>query len=163
VEWCAKRNFVTDQFDPYPPRPFLEAPDFHFAEFTPPADSGRKVWFARFLYSLLPPSGELLIWLGDWAVWESAQHMPLFTRFRQACGENRPLIEAPGHLVTSDDADDALSIMSISLLFAWDCHALSQNGRDAVFTSHDEFGWFASRDPGVAAAASEKIAEALAH
>lgn len=77
--------------------------------------------------------------------------MPLFTRFREAFGEKRPLIEAPGHLLTSEEADDAISIMSVSLLFMWNCHVLSGSGRDATFTSHDEFGWFASRDPAVAA------------
>lgn len=60
-----------------------------------PRDSGRKVWLARFLYGLAEPSPEVLIWIGDWAVWPSGQHMPLFSRFRQAFGENRPLLEAP--------------------------------------------------------------------
>ena len=83
--------------------------------------------------------------------------MPLFTRFREAFGEKRPLIDAPGHVLTSEEGDDALSIMSVSLLFMWDCHVLSNSGRDAVYTSHDEFGWFASRDRAVAETAHEKI------
>ena len=83
--------------------------------------------------------------------------MPLFTRFREAFGERRPLIEAPGHLLTPEEADDAISIISVSLLFIWDCHVLSGSGRDAVYVSHDEFGWFASRDLATVAAAREKI------
>ena len=77
------------------PHPQIQSPDFHFVEFNPPVDSGRTVWLARFLYSLLQPSPELLIWLGNWAVWPSNQHIPLFTRFREAFGEKRPLIDAP--------------------------------------------------------------------
>jgi hypothetical protein len=119
------------------------------------------VWLARFLYSLLQPSPELLIWLGDWAVWPSSQHMPLFTRFREAFGEKRPLIDAPGHLLTPEEEDDAVSIMSVALLFSWNCQVLSGCGRDAVFVSHDEFGWFASRDPVVAGIAEKKIGAAL--
>jgi hypothetical protein len=38
--------------------------------------------------------------------------MPLFTRFREAFGEKRPLIEAPGHLLTPGEADDAVSPVS---------------------------------------------------
>jgi hypothetical protein len=87
--------------------------------------------------------------------------MPLFTRFREAFGERRPLIETPGHLLNPDETDDALSIMSVSLLFLWNCHVLSGSGRDAVFTSHDEFGWLASRDPAIAAMAREEIVGAL--
>ena len=163
AEWCSQRGFPTRQIEGYivGPHPDLQSPEFHFVTFTPPVDSGQKVWLARFLYSLLQPSSELLIWLGDWAVWPSSQHMPLFTRFREAFGEKRPLLEAPGHLLTPEEADDAVSIISVSLLFMWNCHVLSHSGRDAVFTSHDEFGWFATRDPAVAAAAREKISGAL--
>jgi hypothetical protein len=163
AEWCSQRGFPTRQVKGrmVGPDPDLQSSAFHFVEFTPPTDSCQKVWLARFLYALLQPSSELLIWLGDWAVWPSSQHMPLFTRFREALGEKRPLIEAPGHLLTPEEADDAVSIISLSLLFIWDCHVLSASGRDAVFTSHDEFGWFASREPLVAASVRKKIDESL--
>jgi hypothetical protein len=141
--------------------PDLQSPTFHFAQFTLPVDSGKKVWFAKFLYSLVEPSTELLIWLGDWSVWPSGQHMPLFARFRQSFGETRPLIETPGHLLTPDETDDAISIISVSLLFVWDCHVLAASGRDAVFFSHDEYGWFASRDASVAIAVGERMRKAL--
>ena len=142
AEWCSQRGFPARQIEGYVvgPTPDIQLPHFHFAEFHPPSDSGRKVWLARFLYSLLQRSSEMLLWLGDWAVWPSSQHMPVFTRFREAFGEKRPLIDAPGHLLTPEEADHAISIMSVSLLFMWDCHELSGSGRDAVFTSHDEFG-----------------------
>jgi hypothetical protein len=58
--------------------------------------------------------------------------MPLFTKFREALGEQRPLIEAPGHLVTPAEAGDAISIITVALLFIWNCHALSASDRDAV-------------------------------
>ncbi len=163
AEWCSERQFPTRQIEGYivGPDPQIQSPDFHVLKFNPPVDSGRKVWLARFLYSLLQPSPELLIWVGDWDVWPSSQHMPLFTRFREAFGEKRPVIDAPGHLLTAEEEDDAVSIMSVSLLFFWNWHVLSGSGRDAVFTSHDEFGWFASRDPGVTATAREKIVTAL--
>ena len=163
AEWCSHRKFRTRHRKGYSvgPDPDLRSPPFHFVEFTPPSDSGGKVWFSRFLYSLVEPAPEMLIWLGDWSVWPSCQHMPLFTKFRTAFGEQRPLIEAPGHLVTPEDADDALSIIGVSLLFIWDCHILSALGRDAVFTSHNEYGWFASRDAAVTESVEKRIAEAM--
>jgi hypothetical protein len=162
-EWCALRGFPTHEvpgfIGGYLAR--LQSQGFHFVEFELPVDSGQKVRLAGFLYSLLEPSAELLIWLGSCDVWESSQHMPLFTRLRQALGENRGVLELPGHVAKAAEADDAISIMCLSLLFIWDCLVSSDSGRDAVFTSHDEFGWFATRDPAVAAAAQAKISATL--
>jgi hypothetical protein len=85
--------------------------------------------------------------------------MPLLTRFREAFGEKRPLIEAPAHLLTPDEAEDSVSIIAVALLFIWDCHILTASGRDAVFVSHDEIGWFASRDSSVAESARARLEE----
>jgi len=147
-EWCTTRAFPTRRFDGYiaGPTPDLESGPFHFVRFESPKDAGQRVFVGNLLFSLVDPSPEILLWLGDWAVWPSSQHMPLFTRFRQGLGEDRPLIEAPGHLITPDEGDDAISILVIALLFSWNCHLLTASGRDAVFVSHDEWGWFASRD-----------------
>ena len=161
AEWCSRRDFPTRNFEGYVvgPKPDLQTPPFHFVSFTLPTDSGRKVVFARFLCSLLDAAPELLIWLGDWGVWPSSQHLPLFTRFREALGEHRPLIEAPGHLLTPDESEDSVSILVVSLQFVWDCHILTASGRDAVFVSHDEVGWFATRDESIAKIVRQKMAE----
>ena len=80
-------------------------------------------------------------------------------RFRQALGESRPLIDAPAHLVTPEEADDAVSILVVSLQFVWNCHILTSSGRDTIFVSHDEYGWFASCDESVADSVRPKIEE----
>ena len=85
----------------------------------------------------------------------------LFARFREAFGERRPLIEAPGHLLAPNEADDAISIIAVSLLFFWDCHMLSVSGRSAAFISHDEYGWFASRDESLTDSIRKELAEVL--
>jgi hypothetical protein len=71
--------------------------------------------------------------------------MPLFDRFRQAFGERRPLIEAPGHVIRASERDDAVSILVLSVLYLWNCHVLSAAGDQALFVSHDEYGWCAVR------------------
>lgn len=131
AEWCAHRNFPTRHFEGYivGPDPDIQSPPFQFVRFKPPIDSGHKVAFARFLYGLVNPAPELLFWLGDWSVWPSSQHMPLFTRFLEAFGETRPLIEAPGFLLTPAESDDAVSILIVALQFCWDCHILTASGR----------------------------------
>ena len=84
--------------------------------------------------------------------------MPLFTRFREALGEHRPLIEAPGHIATASDTDDAVSIIATSLLFIWDCYGISSTGRDAFYLLHDEYCYFASRDASVAERVTSEFA-----
>jgi hypothetical protein len=162
-DWCSRRGYPIRQREGHivGPEPDIQAHEFPRAEFVLPIDSGRKVWLARFLYGLVDSSPELLIWLGDWGVWPSSQHMPLFSRFRQAFGEHRPLIEAPGHLVAPDEIEDGVSILTMSLFFLWDCHLLTASGRDVVFVSHDELGWFGSRDVSVTGSVGQQVKDAL--
>jgi hypothetical protein len=140
-------------------RPDISADHFQVVNVPYDADSGRKVSMARFLFSLVAPEPETLILVDDWDVWPSKEHMPLFTRFREALGESRPLIESPAHLVTASDSDDAVSLIATSLLFIWDCYGISSSGRDAFYISHDEFCFFASRDESVAARVVEQLSE----
>jgi hypothetical protein len=138
-------------------RPDVRSEQFHKVDIQYPTDSGRKVFLAGLLFTLVEPAPETLLLVDDWAVWPSCQHMPLFTRFREALGERRPLIDAPGHLVTAADSDDAVSIIATSLLFFWDCFGISSSGRDAFYFSHDEYAFFASRDLSVAKQAEQQL------
>ena len=162
ANWCGLHGYPTRKREGYivPPEPDIATDEFDRVEFALPKDSGRKVWLARLLYGATDQSPEVMMWLGDWAVWPSCQHMPLFTRFREAFGEHRPLIEAPGHLVVPDEVEDGISILTTSLLFFWDCHLLTASGRDVLFVSHDEIGWFGSRDAAVTSAVRDQLREA---
>jgi hypothetical protein len=158
VSWCEKHGYPAGhRAGRTVPIADKKPTGFDFAEFSIPADSGAKAAFAKFLISLIMPTPETLLWLDEWSVWPSSQHLPLFTRFRAAFGEHRPLIDAPGHLVSSSEIEDATSILVVALEFVWDCHLLSASGQEAVFVSHDEYGWYASRDASEVAAVREKI------
>ena len=146
--WCVERQFPLRKGGSI--RPDIIADEFHRADLPYPKDSGKKVSLAHRLFSLVASDSDTLILLDSWSVWPSSEHLPLFIRFREAFGENRPLVEAPGHLVTPIDADDAISVISTSLLFVWDCYGISFTGRDAFYISHDEFCLFASRDASIA-------------
>src|SRR5690242_14391522 len=71
--------------------------------------------------------GDMLLWLRHWYVWPNMQHMPLFTRLREAVGEHRPLIEAPGQLITPSERDDGVSVLALAMWFLWDCTILSES------------------------------------
>src|SRR5262245_11516237 len=127
--WCTERHIPLRESGWI--RPDISAAHFHITDVPYDTDSGRKVSIARFLFSLITPAPETLLLVDDWGVWPSSQHMPLFTRFRQALGEERALTESPGHLVTGSETEDAISIVATSLLFIWDCYGISSSGRDA--------------------------------
>jgi hypothetical protein len=112
--------------------------DFRELRLGYPKDSGRKVALARTVISALLRT-EGLLWVGDWGVWPSSEHMPLFMRFRAALGEHRPLIQAPGHVVTAVEPDDAISVLAMSLFFFWDCHLLTAEPGPLFVCSHDEW------------------------
>jgi len=162
VKWCEMHDYPAGPHEGYLTPIADETPaGFHFADFSIPTDSGRKVALARLLYSLIDPAPELLLWLGEWGVWKYCEHIPLLTRFREALGESRPLIDAPGQLVTMSEAEDGISILVVALEFCWDCHIISGAGNEAVFVSHDEFGWYGSRDASRTESVDQRLQEAL--
>ena len=132
-------------------RPDFSSSDFHHVKIPYEGDSGRKVWLAKLLYSFVSPTPETLLWIQDFEVWPSSQHLPLFIRWREAFGETRSLHDAPGHLVTASDSDDSVSIIATSLLFLWDCYGITASGHTAFHVSHDEFCWVATREELLAA------------
>lgn len=144
VTWCPERAYPTWETTDHHGASQRPA-GFHFVPIKIPASSTVKVWLAGVLHDLVTPAPETLLWIPVWGVF--AQHMPLFARLRAALGESRPLIEIPGHLLSSGDRDDAISLILVALEFSWDLHLVSSAGRDAVYVSHHDDGWFGSRDP----------------
>jgi len=136
--WCSERGRV-------PPRRLRERPlpgqvvSHHFAI---PNDAHGRVALCRILWNLSGESlrGERLLWINGWSVWPSGEHMPLFTRWRAAFGENRTLMEACGNVVQPGEDADGLSILVVASLFLWDCWMYAETGAVAMI-SHDEFGF----------------------
>ena len=87
-----------------------------------------------------------MLWVTDWGVWPSSEHMPLAEGLRRGLGEERSIHEAPGCVAMLGEDDQALSVLITAVLFLWDCWLLSPNGRLAAFFSHDECGTVCSLD-----------------
>lgn len=156
ADWCRSNGYPVVDADYYghPAPQVLETATRIPIQY--PEDSGRKVLLAREVIGQFA-AGEMLLWLGDWAAWPNSQHMPLFTRLREAFGEHRPLIEAPGHLFQASEIDDAVSVLAVAMLFLWDCHVFPKNGPVFV-TSHDEWNAFVALKD-----ADASIAAKIAH
>jgi hypothetical protein len=71
--WCAERDVLIDGTGSA-----LQAP-FHTVEFILPSDAEEKVWLARFLFSLIDPSPEVLLWVDESDVGSVGRHLPVIT------------------------------------------------------------------------------------
>lgn len=137
-DWCKRHGY-----QPPPTRGGHRPPESYARhEFTIPADAGHRVALCRLLWQFhdAAPATDRLLWITEWGVWPTGEHMPLFTRWRAGFGENRMLIDAGGHLIEQGDDDDGLSVLIMAGLFLWDCWMYTEQGV-IVALSHDEYGF----------------------
>jgi hypothetical protein len=131
--WCQQSGISLDEHD-LPER--SAAPN----RFDIPSDAGNRVYLVSKFLTPLENEPAVLVWFDEWGVWPSGERMHIFNRFRSSYGETRPLIETPGHLFGQGEFEDAVSYVTLGVLFLWDCHVLTPGADKYVFFSHDEFG-----------------------
>jgi hypothetical protein len=68
-----------------------------------------------------------LIWITDWGVWPSEENPCLIDKFREAYGEKRALIDAPGHLFDPSEQPAISALFRLVLLFGWDGHLIPKS------------------------------------
>ena len=113
-----------------------------------PDESAARVQLSQLLYpTTFEIPGSVLLWTGDWGVWPSGEHMPLFTRFREALGETRPLSEANAHEFDAPQSEDGESLLLLHCLFLWDCWVIAEGGTYIAFFCHDEWGQVFAEPP----------------
>jgi hypothetical protein len=138
------RTWASDRKYPLGERPYSVRADrspFSCQNFTIPSDAGARVALVREVWAGVGSGQpEALLWVTDWSVWPSSEHMPLAEAVRRGLGEKRPVHVAPGCLVRSGEDDEALAVLVTAVLFLWDCWVLSPDGGLAAFFSHDEYG-----------------------
>jgi hypothetical protein len=153
--WVTKERF---RFAAAPSWRDLEKVGFHATRFATPADAGARIALARILWSSVSDQSERLLWMTEWGVWPSSEHMPLYASLRQVFGDKRRLIDAPGHLFQLGEDDNGLSFLIIAAVFLWDVYLLGSGGDFAAFLSHDEFCVVLNRDKARAAEMEQRLA-----
>ena len=102
----------------------------------------------RFLANALLPYSEsaafqpCLVWMTDWGIWSEVSERvakSLAESFRSARGERNPLIDTPAHLFGETEAADAQTLLTIAIVFGWDCYVIPEHGKYYALTSHDEY------------------------
>lgn len=106
-----------------------------------PADAGRRVALVAAHLEHFASEPQTLVWFTEWGVWPSCERPHIFERFRASYGEMHALNEVPAHVFTPSEREDALSFVTLGVLFLWDVFAVGGGARRFVHYSHDEVGW----------------------
>jgi hypothetical protein len=111
--WCQAHGVALDNWG-LPERSDAES------RFEIPNDAQKRVYLVSQAMKAFDGDPLLLVWFHDWSVWPSGQRMHVFDRFRRSYGETRPLIDSPGHLFEGSEIEDAISFVTVAVLFLWD-------------------------------------------
>jgi hypothetical protein len=132
--WCRAHRIKLDDRD-RPHRP-------ERAEcFDIPQDAGQRVALVASHFGDRSFGTTNLVWFTEWGIWPSSERQHIFCRFRASYGEMRPLIDAPGHLLTANERDELLSLVTLGVLFLWDIYVVADDASVTLHYSHDEWGW----------------------
>jgi len=132
IRWCQAHGVAL----------YWNRPDRFRAEFKfeIPSDAGARVYLVDQAMKIFEGEHEFLLWFTDWSVWQSGERMHVFDRFRRSYGVTQRLIDSPGHIFDQTEVEDAVSFVTLGVLFLWDCHIVVPGDRKLLYFSHDEFG-----------------------
>jgi hypothetical protein len=135
--WCRARGVALDERRR--PDPPSRADSFDI-----PEDAGRRIAVVNQHLARFESEPETLIWFTEWGIWPSGERPHIFFRLRASYGEMRPLIDVPAHLFPRQEAADAISFVTVGVLFLWDVYVVGASGKRVLHYSHDEVGWVAA-------------------
>lgn len=105
-----------------------------------PDELGRRLAFSKWVWRMVAEEHTTLVWVTDWSIWESSEHMPMATALRRGLGTDASIREAPGCVVDPRDSDDGMSLFLLATIFSWDCWIVADGTpHSLIFVSHDDF------------------------
>src|SRR5215475_7632476 len=105
-----------------------------------PCDAQKRVALVTRAMRSFSVEPVFLVLFDNWGIWPSGQRMHIFDRIRLSYGETRSLKQSPGQLFDQAEIEDAVSFVTIGILFLWDCYVVTANRTKMLFLSHDEHG-----------------------
>ncbi len=137
--WCRDHGLALDERE----RPSLFRNAAAVEKFTIPSDSGARVALVRAQLDRFKDCSSILVWLDAWGVFPSGERMHVFERFRLSYGVKDHLIDKRGHEFGPGEFEDLTSMVTLAVLFLWDCFVLTPSGKPALCFTHDEVGYSA--------------------
>lgn len=130
AEWL-RRNEIPE--DPY----HRGATTAYYLQFRAPTRHSQLDALARHYAERIIPQSVALVHMTDWALYTPSE-MIAITGIRSSYGENRMLIEAPGHLIEPDEAEIGISLFALSASFAWTTYLYSPPDRTTLLNWEGE-------------------------
>lgn len=101
---------------------------------------GRQTALAQFLGSrLFRRETECLVYITEFGIFPSSQHLDLFDTYRLGVGETRSLEDAPLQVFSTKEDPTLISILCMILYFSWNAEIASMDERWLITISHDNW------------------------
>ncbi|RYD20630.1 MAG: hypothetical protein EOP88_14290 [Verrucomicrobiaceae bacterium] len=138
--WLATHELPADPYHP-PGR----APSCHLQRAIP-RESTLVGSFTRAALAEITGGQPVLVLMTKWPHDQPDQMQDIRT-IRRSCGEVRPLIEAPGHLLDPTDGEMATELFSLATAHEWTCWVHTPGSGDILLTWEGELIDYWTEDP----------------
>ena len=129
ADWLHQRSIPKDPYHGD------SSPAFYL-QFYAPTNHRRIDAFVRHYYDRIVPEADSLIHITDWGLYQQSE-MIAIVGIRSSRGEDRILIDAPGHILPSGEKEIGISIFSLSASFAWSSYLYSPRDHSTLFNCHN--------------------------
>ena len=129
-EWLGQRSIHKDSYHG-------DASPSFYLQFYAPTNHRRIVAFVRYYYDRIVPEVDSLIHLTDWGLYQQSE-MIAIAGIRSSRGEDRLVIDAPGHIFSSAEKEIGISLFSLSASFDWSSYLYSPRNHSTLFNWEGE-------------------------
>ena len=129
-DWLQQRSIHKDPYH-------CDASPAFYLQFYAPTNHRSVDAFVRHYYDLIVPEVDSLIHMTDWGLYQQSE-MIAIVGIRSSRGEDRMLIDAPGHILPSGEKEIGVSLFSLSTSFAWSSYLYSPRNHSTLFNWEGE-------------------------
>jgi hypothetical protein len=140
--WLDQHGIVGD--------PYAKSHAAFYLQFDAPKKHQAIDGFIRRYYDLIVRSTDTLLHITDWGLYTPSEMIPVMG-IRSLHSEARLLIEAPGHLLDSAEAETAISLIALTASFAWSSYLYCPTNRSTLYNWEGDVFDFWTDDPSLIA------------
>ena len=145
---CLTENEISQWLDQYGivGDPYAKSHSACYLQFYAPQKHQAIDGFIRRCFDLVFCSTDTLLHITDWGLYTPSEMIPVMG-IRSLHSEERLLIEAPGHLFDSAEAEAAISLMALTASFAWSSYLYCPTNRSTLYNWEGDIFDFWTDDP----------------
>ena len=129
-DWLSERSIPMDPYHgSVAPRYYLQ--------FYAPARHAQLDALARHYYGRIIPNSDSLVHMTDWSAYQESE-MIAMKGIRFERGEERPVIEAPGHILPPAENETGIALFGLSAAFGWSAYLYSPMDHSIFFNWEGE-------------------------